>query len=251
MTTVRDRVLTRRVARAMTSPSGIVLGGAGAAATIIAAPATLPLAAAVALGAGVGAAIYAARVALAVPRAPRSEVDVSQLSEPWRTFVADAVDARQRYERALGTSRSGPLRDRLSEIGRRLDTGVEESWRIARRGMALESAMSQLEDPRRVRGRLDDARRNGADQRIVNSLQAQLDSTERIARVAAEARRRLQVLDARLDEAVARAVELSLSADDTGDLGGLDTAVDAVVSDMEALRQALEETHRPAQSNRP
>lgn len=249
MTSLRDRVLTRRVARAMTSPSGILLGGAGAAVTIAAAPAALPVA--LALGAGVGAAIYVARVALAIPRAPRSQVDVSQLSEPWRTFVADAVDARQRYERALGTAAGGPLRDRLSEIGRRLDTGVEESWRIARRGMALEAAMRQLEDPRRVRARLEDARRHRADSRIVDSLQAQLDSTERIATVAAEARRRLQVLDARLDEAVARAVELSLSADHTGDLSGVDTAVDAVVSDMEALRQALEETHRATPSPHP
>jgi hypothetical protein len=69
---------------------------------------------------------------------------------------------------------------------------------------------------------------------------------ERIAHVAAEARDRLQLLDARLDESVARAVELALSAESTGDLGGLGSDIDAVVGDMEALRQALEETQRPS-----
>jgi len=63
--------------------------------------------------------------------------------------------------------------------------------------------------------------------------------------VASQARHRLQLLDARLDEAVARAVELSLNAD-VGALGGLGSDVDAVVGDMEALRQALEETNRPS-----
>jgi hypothetical protein len=51
----------------------------------------------------------------------------------------------------------------------------------------------------------------------------------------------LRLLDARLDEAVARAVELSLSGD-SGKLTGLDSDVDDLVAEMEALRQALEET---------
>ncbi len=56
-----------------------------------------------------------------------------------------------------------------------------------------------------------------------------------------DARDRLRLLDARLDEAAARAVELSVDANDEGMLG-LSSDVDNVVSDMEALRQALEET---------
>lgn len=240
---LRDRFVTRGVARAITSPSAILLAGAGAAAGILGG---LPLAAA----AGVGAAAYAVRVALAVPKESKSTVDLSALAEPWRTFVAEAVDARQRYQRALAGAAGGPLRTRLDEIGSRLDTGVEESWRIAQRGMALESAMRQLEDPESLRRRLEAARRSG-DQAIIGSMQAQLESTERIGAVASEARQRLQRLDARLDEAVARAVELSLRADDLDAVGGLGSDVDAVVGEMEALRQALEETHRPTQVTRP
>lgn len=238
----RDRFLTRRVARAITSPSAILLAGAGTAATILMG---LPVAAA----AGVGAAAYAVRVALAVPREPKSPVDLSVLTEPWRTFVAEAVDARQRYQRALAGAQGGPLRTRLDEIGVRLDTGVEESWRIARRGMALEEALSQLDDRESIGTRLEHARRSG-DQAIIGSLQAQLESTERIAAVADEARQRLQRLDARLDEAVARAVELSFGADNLDAIGGLGSDVDAVVGEMEALRQALEETQRSTDMTR-
>ena len=238
----RDRFFTRRVAQTITSPSAILLAGAGTAAGILAGVA-IPVAALI------GAGAWAARVALAIPREPKSTVNLSQLAEPWRSFVADAVDARARYQRALGTANAGPLRDRLAEIGQRLDSGVDESWRIAQRGMALESALRQLDDPAVIRTRLEMAQRGGAaDTQLAKSLQAQLESTERIAGVAGEARHRLQLLDARLDEAVARAVELALSADDARAVGGLGTEVDAVVADMEALRQALEETHRPDQS---
>lgn len=242
MTSFRDRFLTRRVAQTITSPSAILLAGAGTAAGILAG-AALPVAAVL------GALAYAARVAVAIPREPKSQVNLSQLAEPWRTFVADAVDACRRYERALGTANAGPLRERLAEIGARLNSGVDESWRIAQRGMALESALRQLDDPAVVRQRLEMAQRTGrSGQQLASSLQAQLESTERIARVAAGARHRLQLLDARLDEAVARAVELALSADDARAVGGLGTEVEAVVADMEALRQALEETHRPDQA---
>ncbi len=59
-----------------------------------------------------------------------------------------------------------------------------------------------------------------------------------------DAQDRLRLLDARLDEAAARAVELSVEASDEGMLG-LSSDVDDVVTDMEALRQALEETSNP------
>ena len=241
MTSFRDRFFTRRVAKAITSPSAILLGGAGAAVTLLT---PLPWLAA----AGIGVAAYATRVAAAMERKQASGVDLRALVEPWRSFVADAIDARQRYGRALETASSGPLRDRLGEIGRRLDDGVAESWRIARRGMALESALGQLEDPRAVEQRLEEARRGGASEQLLQSLQAQLDSTRRIVGVAGGARQRLQLLDARLDEAVARAVELAVSSEDAGAIGGLGSDVDAVVGDMEALRQALEETQRPSEA---
>ncbi len=254
----RDRFLTPRVARALTSPSGILLAGAGTSLGILAG---LPIVGA----AAVGAAAYAARVALSLPRREGERIDLRALGDPWRHFVAEALDARRRYDRALRTATAGPLRDRLGEIGDRLDDGVRECWRIALRGQALQRALAELEPSDAIRRELEQVRRDR--NRDENSsrpwpwtgqehspsrrshlhateeaLRAQLASRERIAAVSDETRERLRLLNARLDEAVARAVELALRAGDARDLGGLGSDVDALVGEMEALRQALDET---------
>lgn len=236
------RFLDRRVARALTSPAGVLLAGAGASAAILAG---LPLAAA----AGIGAVAWAARVAFAVPRRPAGDrVDPSSLRPPWRQFVEEALAARARYDRAVRATETGPLRDRLGDIGLRIGTGVQECWRVARRADTLEAALSDLDVDRARRELIDlqHERRSGADreslERTAEALRAQVSSGERMARVAAEARDRLRLLDARLDEAVARAVELSLRTGGDADTSGLGDDVDSLVSEMEALRSALEDT---------
>jgi hypothetical protein len=234
-----DRAKTPRVARAITSPSGILLAGAGASAAILGG---LPLVAA----AGIGLAAWAARVALAIPRGPRRErIDPSALVEPWRTFVLEAQDAGRRYRQVLATCAAGPLRERLTDIGSRIDTGVLESWRVARQGDALERALAGMD----IRAVADELRAveaemgRGEERRArleptAAALRAQLTSASRLGTVASEARDRLRLLDARLDEAVARAVELSLG---TGDASALQGDVDQLVEEMEALRLALED----------
>src|SRR5205807_2544514 len=75
-----ERMQTPAVARAIMSPSGILLAGAGTAAAIIGG---LPLAAA----AVIGAAVWAGKVALAIPRKPKPErIDLSKLGHPWREY---------------------------------------------------------------------------------------------------------------------------------------------------------------------
>ncbi len=70
-----------------------------------------------------------------------------------------------------------------------------------------------------------------------------MQSSDRMRAVSGDARDRLRLLDARLDELVARAVEVSVGSADSGTLSG---DVDEIVNDLEALRQALEETDRAA-----
>lgn len=239
----RDRFFTPPVARAMTSPLAIVLAGGAAAASIVAG---LPLIAAV----GVGAVAWGARVALAIPRAPKPErIDPFTLGEPWRTFVRAALQARARFDRTVQTTRPGPLRDRLAEIGERVGTGVDECWQVANRAQEIENALQQL-DTREARAELAALEQeSGATPEhrasTAEALRAQIGSAERMAAVVDDARDRLRLLDARLDEAVARAVELSVDSGDTEGMSGLSSDVDSVVTDMEALRQALEETSAP------
>ena len=234
----RDRFLTPPVARAITSPSGILLAGAGASAAILIG---LPIAAIV----GVGAAAWAARVAVAVPRdsSDAQHIDAFALRDPWRTFVSNAQKARRKFDDAVHSAHSGPMRERLTEIGARLDDAVDECWRVARQGQALSDARTNLDttDAQRELASLDTSSASYA--KTAEALQAQIASGQRLDTTINDARDRLRLLDARMDEAVARAVELSVGAADA-DLGGLGSDVDGLVGDMEALRQGLEETEQ-------
>lgn len=242
----RDRFFTPQVARAIMSPFGILLAGAGAAAGILAG---LPIAAA----AAVGAAAYGVRVAVAIPRPRRGpDVDPFALKEPWRQFVQDAQQARNRFQAAARSTRPGPLQDRLKEIGERVETGVEEVWAVARQGHAFERALGHLDvrqtqaQLRQVEQNLDQPWASGTNlERTAQALRSQLASAERMYATVHRAGETLQLLNAQLDEAVARAIELSVTANDVSDLEALGTDVDSVVQEMEALRQAIEETEGP------
>src|SRR6516162_8211002 len=97
----RDRFFTPPVARAITSPSGILLAGATVSAGILVG---LPLAGVVAVGAGT----FAARIAVAIPRDKnRERIDPFTLQDPWRRFVQEALDAQRRFNSAVHDARSG------------------------------------------------------------------------------------------------------------------------------------------------
>lgn len=234
--------------RAIVSPSGILLGVAGASAVMLA-------------GGGIPAAVVAGlllwggRVAYAFSRRPRRErIDPFTLGEPWRQLVGRAQSAARRFDDAVRQTAAGPLRERLTEVGGRVHAAVQEAWEIAKRGHALDKAVSALriED---VRRQLAEAERGSATaagsserEAVVRSLRNQLQSAERLAGVADDARDRLRRLNAELDESVARAVELSLSGVDVAALQPLGSDVEGLVLELESLRQALEETegNRPA-----
>lgn len=239
-----QRARTPAVARAVTSPSAVLLAGAGASAAIMGG---LPLAAA----AAVAILAWGARVALAIPRARREErIDPFTVGEPWRHFVADALQARSKFAQTVARARPGPLRDRLVALGERLDHGVRECWRIARQGDGLHSALGQL-DIEQIRQELAEVQRElercpagerASLERAEAAVRSQLASAERIAGVSRDAGSRLRVLNAQMDEAVARAVELSVTAADGSDLSPLSADVESLVSELESLRLALEET---------
>jgi hypothetical protein len=234
----RDRFFTPQVARGLMSPLGILLAGVGTAVGIVAG---LPVAAA----AGIGALAYAGRVALTVPRGPVSDrIDPYSLSVPWRDFVQSAVSSKERFKRAVNRTEPGPLRDRLTSVADRVADGTAECWRIARHGDELDEALSQhdVDAVRRERPEIATLGDTAHKAHTIEALDAQIASADRLARVASDARDRLRLLDARLDELVARAIELSVSEGNDEAIGTLGTDVDGLVTEMESLRQALEET---------
>ncbi len=236
----RDRFFSRRVGRAITSPSGIMIAGAGAAVGLLLPFGGIPLAI------GLGLAAWGAKVATAIPKSGASEVDYSKLRPPWWDYVREAIDAQRRFKQVVASTPEGPLRDRLASISGRFDDGVKEAGRIAQRGMALQDAVTRL-DVKSMQRELAQAEAAAAQapsessQRTLEARRAQMGAAMRLDAVSRDASDRLRLLDARLDEAVARAVELSLSGDH-GELSAFGSDVDTVVGEMEALRQALEET---------
>lgn len=235
---------SRKTADAVTAPSAILLAGAGAAAGILAGLAALPVV-------GIAVAAWLVRVATLMPRQAAGErIDPMSISDPWRGFVRDALDAQRRYRKAVSTAKAGPLRARLVEIGERIDAGAGECWRVARRGDALVDAIGNLDviGARKDLAAAKQGARNKAQEATVEALQAQVDTADRLITVAEDAQDRIRLLNARLDEAVARTVELAIRAEDVGELGGLGGQVDDLVSEMESLRVALDEASGTAQA---
>ena len=245
----RDRFWSPPVARAVTAPGSILLAGAAAAVAVVA---TAPLALPVSIVAGVvaGAGAYGARVLAAVPgaREGRPRVDPFQLQEPWRRFVSDAQAAHGRLREIVRSSAPGPLRETLESISARLDEGVDEIWRICQQGHALVAARQRIDvdSPRRE---LADIERQPSETwaagtrlgQTADALRAQIASAERMDAVIEDAIGRVRLLDARLDEAVARAAELASGTGGTSLAASVSGDVEGIVTEMEALRLALDE----------
>ncbi len=242
----RDRFFSPPVARALTSPSGILSLGAGAAVGIVAtAPVSVPLAA---VGAVVGGLVgLAARVALAIPRGePAATIDPFAVNEPWRHAVIDAIKARTRFTQAVKTFRDGPLKASVEAVDSRLDDAVNECWRVARQGQLVADARKNIND-REVAWELSQAQAavgqagpTDTRTRRIESLESQLQTAARMDALIASTKEQLDLLNARLDEAVTRAIELSVS-NQAGQVGALGSDVDRIVDDLQSLRLAIED----------
>ena len=240
-TSFRDRFLTPPVARAIMSPLGIVLFGAASAGAILIGA---PLAAA----AGIGVLAWGGRVLAAVPRDPKrgDRIEPFTLGDPWRSYVVGAQQSKERFDRMVHDMAAGPLKDRLADLASRLDDGVAESWRIARRGNDITGALARLDtvsaqaELAQLRVATGNAMPQRSTAKTIEALEAQIASADRLQRTADDAQSRLRLLDARFDELVARGVEVSIGSGDTDVLGN---DVDGLVTELESLRIALEETN--------
>lgn len=238
----RDRFFSPKVARAILSPSGMLLAGGAAAATILVGGGLLAVPAALVA--------WGARVFAAIPRGKQNpRIDAYGLSEPWRTYVLGAQSAKLRFDRTVKGTSPGPIRDRLAGLSDRLDAGIEDCWRVAQRGDDIDEALNNLStaeaqvDLARLRRQLGGQPATGATAATIQSLEAQLQSAARMQAVSKDANDRLGLLNARLDELVAKGVEVSVGA---ADGGWLSDEVDGVVSELESLRLALEDTNAAA-----
>lgn len=172
-------------------------------------------------------------------------IDPFSVGEPWRQFIKGAQRAGQRLHVSVASAGDGPLKDRMSTIVDRLDDGLAETWTIARRGDQIDDTVRRL-DPTSLRSkqaslekRLATAPNDDVESALA-SLRSQIDATERLKADSAKLSNRLRLTQTRLDELVTRAAEVAIGA---GDTDAYEHDVDDLVIDLEALRQAIEETN--------
>ncbi|HEX2577623.1 MAG TPA: hypothetical protein VHK88_14820 [Aquihabitans sp.] len=178
---------------------------------------------------------------VATPAAdPVAALDLAAVPPRLVAVVQGAVEARHRWGAVVAGLAPGPLADRLTELGARIDAGVADVHATAVRVGEAERVLAAL-DVDGATAAFKAARRRAADgdpPPELEALEARFTSVQRILNSAAEAEERLRVLDARLLAAVARGAEVALTAD--GDaLRSLGDDLDGVVSELGALRSAL------------
>ena len=238
----RDRFFSPPVARALTSPSGILALGAGAAVGVLATLATGGLAGPIIGGVVGGLVGYSGRIALALPpKGTGPRIDPFGVDEPWRHAVRDAVHARNRFREAVRTFRSGPLQDTVRGLGDQLDQAVEEVWAVAQQGQQVAEARKRIDD-REIRWELQRAASQippGAaatpvQEQTVEALNEQLASGARMDAIMRSTFDELNLLNARLDQAVTQAIELSVTNREGG-FAPVGSDVRAIVDQLGAL----------------
>ena len=170
-------------------------------------------------------------------RDPLAHVDPSTVPPRWAPPVADAVAARQRWQQLVAGLREGPVRDRLTELGQRVDEGVAAVWETVLGAVEAERVASGL-DVERVTDDYKRVKRDpAADPALVEAMSARFQSVQRVLNALDDTDARLRLLDARLGAAVARGAEVALAAGTGSEELGAE--LDSVVGELGALRDSL------------
>ena len=245
----RDRFYSPPVSRAVTSPSAILALGAGAAIGIVAtAPVSVPLAI---VGAIVGGALgYGGRVALALPKKGTGiRIDPFALTDPWRRAVQEAVRSQARFDDAVKAFRKGPLLDTMTTVSGQIEEAISECWQVAQQGQVVADARKRINDReaqwelKQTNDAIAGGTPNETQTRTIAALQSQLQSAARMDALVARTRDQLGLLNARLDESVTRAIELSVT-NRLEDAGALGEDMDEIVEDLETLRMAFDDVNQ-------
>jgi hypothetical protein len=169
-------------------------------------------------------------------------VDPASLPASTRRPVERALASHRQFGELVAAIPDGPLQARLRTLGERLDSGVLAVWRTAQQLRSIDAVTATL-DPDRITAELKQARRADAPPEVVTALQERFASTQRLLNSRDELHGRLDVLEARLDTAVARAAELALTSGSAAaaQIDALDRDLGDVVTELDALALATSE----------
>jgi len=164
--------------------------------------------------------------------------ELAPLPPRWAPAVAEAVEVRRRWHDVVAGLREGPVRDRLIELGDKIDAGV----------LAVHATASRAADAERIAAALDAdkvtedykrAKRDpSVDPALLDALTARFTSVQRVLNALDDVEQRLRLLDARMGAAVARGAEVALTAGAGSEEIGQE--LDAVVAELGALQSSLD-----------
>lgn len=165
------------------------------------------------------------------------------LDEPWRTFVSHALASQREIVASVATTPPGPMRERLELLAGRVDAGIRECWQLAHDGQRLTHARLRMDTPAVAKelNRINALPASPALTEAAESLQAQLDTAKRLENQVDTTYNGLLLLDARLGEAVARVIELSVRPQQLNEVAAVESNVESVVDELVAIRHGLTE----------
>ena len=188
--------------------------------------------------------------------APGADVDPWALPEPWRQLVADALASERRFAAAASGLAPGPLHDRVVGMQPAVHAQVLRVWDGARRGATLTGGYpagagtptaaalaAQLRSVQEERGGGGGGADGppGASEGAEEALAARLREARHAEAVAAGILDGLRSALARLDAAVTSLAELAAGAATQPGLVTGAASIDAVASELSALRSGLDE----------
>lgn len=149
---------------------------------------------------------------------------------------------RDDFDRLTAGMQHGPLRDHLRVVAQRLDAVVVAVCRTARQIAEIDRVTANL-DADRITAEVKQARRDNAPNEIVDALQARFAAIQRLLNDRDERLARLELLTVQLDTVVARAGEITLTADPSSgpQITTVETDLAEVVVGLDALAAAMAE----------
>ncbi|HYI61328.1 MAG TPA: hypothetical protein VEW93_05940 [Acidimicrobiales bacterium] len=174
----------------------------------------------------------------AAPADPLAAIDRAAVPPRLLPAVDGAVAAAVRYRGLVASRPEGPVRDRVAALGSRVDAGAVAVYQAALQARRLDEVATTL-DPVAVTAAYKEARRrHDADPELVEVHRARFESVQRILNTREELDGRLELLQVRLEAAVARAAELALSP--SAGVEAVEADLRGVTDELTGLRAGLD-----------
>ncbi|HEX8003344.1 MAG TPA: hypothetical protein VF519_11690 [Mycobacteriales bacterium] len=168
---------------------------------------------------------------------------------PEAAWLHRAEQAVDQFHDIAHSAVDGPIADRVQSFGMQTDEAIASLQRLAGQASAVRLAISRI-DPRRLQYERDrlgqqemyrDSAVAAERERSLRSVQAQLETYQRLAVTLTTLLARLESGALAIEGLVARLAEVVALATSTGMTGG-ETQVDELASELEGLRAGLVET---------